>query len=292
MRSFPFTLRSAGLLVLAACTSSEIGPQGPTPPSDGKTAVFLTDAPFPFDGISRVDIHIVDIAMSTQLDTSDVVPWVSVAHPDRVFNLLDLQNGTTALLGEAVIPPGQYRAVRLIFDPSRSSMTATDGGTILGTTSSGGAGINWQSKAERPNLFSLVQEAMAVDQNGEDIVLDFDVGRSFLYDGNGHFTFIPALRAITRAGSGGVKGTLVQAGGGPPVANAVVSVHISLDSLSGVGPLITTTRTNSNGEFRALFLSPGRYDVVAEDLARAIISGARRVEVKAGETAELGEMGL
>lgn len=289
MRSFSLTLGSAGLVVLAACTSNEIGPQGPNTPADGRTAVFLTDAPFPFDDISRVDIHIVEIALSTQLDTSDALPWVTVARPDRIFNLLDLQNGSTAWLGEAVVPPGQYRAVRMIFDPGRSSMTTTDGTSIQATTSSGGAGINWQTKAEKPNLFSLVQEAMAVDQNGEDIVIDFDVGRSFLYDGNGHFTFIPALRAITRAGSGGIKGSLVDAGGSP-IANAVVGIHISLDSLTGVGPLITTTRSNASGEFQALFLSPGRYDVVAEDLARDLISAARRVEVKAGETAEAGEL--
>lgn len=290
MRSFTFTLGLAGLVTLVACTTSEIGPQVPTGPSDGKTAVFLTDAPFPFDGISRVDIHIVDIAMSTQMDTTDASPWVSVAHPDRIFNLLDLQNGSTALLGEAVIPPGQYRAIRLVIDPSRSSMTTSDGATIVGTTTPGAAGINWQSKAERPNLFALVQEAMAIDQNGEDIVIDFDVGRSFLYDESGSFTFIPALRAITRVGSGGIRGSLARTASGSPIPNAVVSVHISLDSLSGLGPLITTTRSNANGEFQALFLSPGRYDVVAEDLARGIASGAKRAEVKAGATVEVGQM--
>jgi hypothetical protein len=289
MRSFSLALGPAGLLVLA-CTTSEIGPQGPNGPSDGKTAVFLTDAPFPFDGISRVDIHIVDIAMSTQMDTTDASPWVSVAHPDRVFNLLDLQNGTTALLGEAVIPPGQYRAVRLIFDPAGSSMTTAGGAAILGTTTPGTDGINWQAKGERPNLFSLVQEAMAVDQNGEDIVIDFDVGRSFLYDGDNRFTFIPALRAITRAGSGGIRGTLARAEGGSPIPNAAVSIHKSLDTLAGLGPLLATSRSSTNGEFQALFLSPGHYDVVAEDLARGLGSEAKRVEVKAGETVDAGQL--
>ena len=91
---------------------AEIGPAGPA--DDGKTAVFLTDAPFPFDRIERVDIHIDEIALSPQADTSEGLPtWVTVAQPERTFNLLDLQNGTTALLGEADVPPGQYRAVRV-----------------------------------------------------------------------------------------------------------------------------------------------------------------------------------
>ena len=93
------------LAVLAACATSEIGPAGPA--GDGKTAVFLTDAPFPFDRIRRVDIHIDEIALSPQADTSEGLPtWAVVARPERTFNLLDLQNGTTALLGEAEVPPG------------------------------------------------------------------------------------------------------------------------------------------------------------------------------------------
>jgi len=98
-----------GLAALAACNAAEIGP-GPGL-DQGKTSVFLTDAPFPFDSIVRVDIHVGEIALSPSADTSEGAPdWVVVAAPDRTFNLLDLQNGSTALLGEAVVPPGQYRA--------------------------------------------------------------------------------------------------------------------------------------------------------------------------------------
>ena len=129
---------------LAACNAAEIGPSAL--PDDGKTAVFLTDAPFPFDRIERVDIHIDEIALSPQADTSERLPtWVTVARPERTFNLLDLQNGTTALLGEADVPPGQYRAVRVRFDPDRSGMTDRDGGHPA---------IAWQAKGEVPSLFS------------------------------------------------------------------------------------------------------------------------------------------
>ena len=54
---------------------------------------------------------------------------------------------------------------------------------IVTTTTPGAPGINWQAKGENPSLFALVEEPMAVDQNGTDIVIDFDVGRSLLYDG-------------------------------------------------------------------------------------------------------------
>jgi hypothetical protein len=278
------------LLGSAACDAYETGPQAPTPQPGGMTAVFLTDAPFPFGDIARVDVHVKQIALSEALDTSTAAPgWIVVATPERSFNLLDLQNGATALLGEAEVPPGRYRAVRLTFDPTRSSMTRVDGGTI-GTATAGSVGINWQAKGEAPNLFALVEEAMAIDENGEDIVIDFDVGRSFLYDGGGGFTFLPYLRAITRAGSGAVQGQLLRADDGAPVANGVVSVHLAPDSGSAIGPLLATSRSGSDGRFTASFLRPARYQLVGEDLQRGAVSPPRTVEVRAGTTADGGEM--
>ena len=268
------------LAALAACNAAEIGPSGP--PADSKTAVFLTDAPFPFDRIERVDIHIEEIALSPQADTSEGLPtWVTVARPERTFNLLDLQNGTTALLGEADVPPGQYRAVRVRFDPDRSGMTDRNGGHPV---------IAWQAKGDVPSLFSMVEEPMAIDENGEDIVIDFDVGRSFLSDSSTDgFIFIPFLRAITRAGSGGIEGTLVNAETGHPIPLAAVSIHYDFDTASALGPLVSTTRTDESGTFKASFLRPGRYTVLPEDLARRTAGPTRDVQVEAGETVDAGE---
>jgi hypothetical protein len=280
MHSLRLALAVAGALGLAACNTSETGPAGP--PRDGRTAVFLTDAPFPFDLITRVDIHVSEIGLSPQADTSQGPPaWITVATPDRVFNLLDLQNGATALLGEADVPPGQYRAVRVTFDPALSSMTDKHGGHPA---------INWQSKGVTPTLFGLVEEAMAIDENGEDIVIDFDVGRSFLPDGaSGGFIFVPFLRAITRAGSGAIAGTLLRSDSGEPIPLAAVSVHHGFDSTSAVGPLVATSRADASGAFKASFLRPGRYTVVPEDLDRDVVGPSRSVEVRAGETTQAGD---
>jgi hypothetical protein len=279
MHSSRLALAMVGALALAACTSSETGPVGPG--REGKTSVFLTDAPFPFDRITRVDIHISEIGLSPQADTSQgPLGWITVATPDRIFNLLDLQNGATALLGEAEVPPGQYRAVRVTFDPARSTMTDTDGGHPA---------IDWQAKGDVPTLFGLVEEAMAIDENGEDVVIDFDVGRSFLPDEGAGFIFIPFLRAITRAGSGGIAGTLVHSDGAAPIPLAVVSIHYAYDSATTVGPLVATSRADASGAFKASFLRPGRYMVVPEDLERDVVGPTRSVEVKAGETAQAGE---
>ena len=277
MRSGLALMAAAGVL---ACNASEIGPAGP--PAGGRTAVFLTDAPFPFDRIARVDIYVAEIGLSPQADTSEGLPtWVTVARPARTFNLLDLQNGATALLGEADVPPGQYRAVRVTFDPARSSMTDAEVRHPA---------IDWQAKGEVPTLFGLVEEPMAIDENGEDIVIDFDVGRSFLPDNStGGFLFVPFLRAITRAGSGSIEGLLVNRETGDPIPLAAVSIHYAFDTTSSPGPLMATSRSDKSGAFTASFLRPGRYAVVPEDLARQSVGPTRSVEVRPGEVTRAGE---
>jgi hypothetical protein len=286
MRGLELALALTGALLLPSCNTSETGPQSP---AEGQTSVFLTDAPFPFDGVSRVDVYIESIALAVSADTSDAgPPWVTVATPNRAFNLLDLQNGATALLGGAVVPEGQYRAARVMIDPNRSSITDNEGHGIVTTTTPGTPGINWQAKGENPSLFALVEEPMAVDQNGTDIVIDFDVGRSFLYDGNGGFTFIPWLRAITRSGSGNIAGAVRRAASGDPIPNVAVSIHVALDSGTSLGPVVATSRTGDDGRFTASFLRPGGYQVQAEDLGHQIESEVKRVEVRAGKTTEAG----
>jgi hypothetical protein len=282
MHSSRFALALAGMLGLAGCNASEIGPAGPPPGEVGRSAFLLTDAPFPFDRITRVDIHIDEIAVSATADTGQGAQgWISVARPNRAFNLLDLQNGVTALLGEADVPPDQYRAVRMTVDPGKSSMTDRDGGK---------PSILWGPKGEIPSLYSLVEEAMAIDENGEDIVIDFDVGRSFLTQpGSDDFIFIPHLRAITRAGSGSISGTLVNEETDAPIPFAVVSIHLANDTVITNLPLISTTRTDADGVFHASFLRPGPYTVVPEDLERSAVGPSRTVDVRAGQTTQAGE---
>jgi hypothetical protein len=145
----------------------------------------------------------------------------------------------------------------------------------------GTPGINWQAKGQNPSLFALVEEPMTVDQNGSDILIDFDVGRRFLYDGDGGFTFIPWLRAITRSGSGNIAAMVRRGDSGDPIASAAVSIHVALDSDTTLGPVIATSRPGGDRAFTASFLRPGRYQVQAEDLGGQKLSDIKRVEVQA-----------
>jgi hypothetical protein len=234
--------------------------------------VRLTDGPFPFDRVSRVDVHIVSVDATEDADTTaGTVAWTKIAAPRETFNLLELQRGVTAIVGEGAIPAGQYSAVRLIIDTEQSSITLSDGTA---------ATVQWPVLGELA-LHALVQDALATyaPDTEMNVVIDFDVGRSFHFveagadtlgtnPSNGYFVFIPWIRAVNEAGTGGIQGTVTADldgdGAVEPVENASVTV------MSGdptFGPLtwhaVATGRTDAAGTFVVDFLIVGSYIVHA-----------------------------
>lgn len=254
--------------ITAACYKDDS-----TSPTSGKpvTTVLITDAPFPFDTVQSVNVYIVSIAVSTQPDTggsADNLTWVTVTEPHRQVNLLELQQGDTALLGAGEIPAGQYRAVRLVLDTDSSAgIRYTDGSAAL---------VHWNG-AGRQALHVFVEAAVDVPAEGTDIVIDFDVGRSFHYNdlGDGGFNFFPWIRAVNRAATGSIAGTVGRdssGGGSPgPVPRATVSAW-------GGGPsnwyIYSTGVTDAAGHYRLAYLLPGTYIVGVDPPRTASTLGA------------------
>src|SRR6266568_2106099 len=84
--------------------------------------VLLTDAPFPYDSLGSVNVYVVRIEANAESDTSGTGNWVLVTEPGKSFDLLALQQGATALLGEGELPAGQYHSIRMTIDTNRSSI--------------------------------------------------------------------------------------------------------------------------------------------------------------------------
>ena len=221
------------------------------------TRVFITDAPFPFDTVQSVDVYFISISASTEPDTgsnANNMQWVPIVEPHRQINLLSLQRGDTALLGENQIPADQYKAIRVIIDVDSSAVRFKDGSQAV---------VRWHGSG-RQAYHAFVEAAMDVPDQGADIVLDFDVGKSFLYDsiGDGAFDFFAFIRAVNEAATGSISGTVTSdtSGGGAagPVANATVS-------LWGGGPtnwsVYSTGTTDAAGHYKLAYLLPGSYIV-------------------------------
>jgi hypothetical protein len=252
------TLVTMCALGVFACTDATGG-------GTGTLTVRLTDAPFPFSDVSSVDVHIVRVdarrdepSENEAEDDDDMSEWTTIATPDASINLLSLANGTTMNLGQATLPTGTYRGFRLVIDPSQSSITLNDGTQPA---------VHWPSAA-RTGIKITLDEPISLTENGSVMVVDFDVGRSFVLRGNdlrnNGLLFKPTLRGtateITGSASGTVRGDNAT---GPLVADATVEVLKDGTALTDtdVANVIATTKTDANGAFTFGFLLPGSYEL-------------------------------
>ena len=159
----------------------------------GTLVTRLTDAPFPTDEVQRVDIFVVRVD-ARQADVSDTDAnsslddqssassgWKTVATPNATFDLLSLQNGVAATLGQVNLPAGTYNGFRLIIDQSKSSATLKDGTVLNGGST---PGIKFPSAGQSGIKISLAQPVTIVANTETDLVVDFSVAQSFVMRGN------------------------------------------------------------------------------------------------------------
>jgi hypothetical protein len=189
---------------------------------------------------------------------------VTIATPERTFNLLDFQGGAATLLGEVDLPANQYAAVRVVINTGRSSVVRNDGSS---------APVHWPISGEL-SLFAFVPRPLAISDAGARIVLDFDVGLTFLDDGGGGFYFAPTIRAVIEEETGGIGGVVTGTsieGDAMPAANVAVTVFaMPADTLGQslqYAARIGTGRTDAQGHYLVAFLPAGRYAVLAEEPA-------------------------
>ena len=258
----------AALAGLTACGDS----------GSGTMTVRLTDAPFPFAEVSRVDVHVVRVDARTSEPTTaeagnvnEQSSWTTIASPNAVINLLELANGTTTNLGSTTLPTGTYSGFRIVIDPAQSSITLKDGTKPE---------VQWPSAAQTGIKVNLDQ-AISLTENGSVVVLDFDVGRSFVMRGNSiknnGLLFKPVVRGtatdITGSASGVVRGDNAT---GPVVAEATVEVlkaGTTIDNTDDAN-IVATGKTNASGAFKFAFLLPGTYVLRATPPAGSVYKPA------------------
>jgi hypothetical protein len=246
-----------GLVAGAGCYRDALDPSADLVP----TTVLLTDAPFPFSLVDRVEVYVSQIAASM---TADTLPgnqrWLIIAEPRRRYDFLALQRAVTAIAGTGQLPAGTYRAVRMIVN-SDSSRVVLHGGRT--------ARVRWPATGA-VEVPAVVEQPLDVD-TGTTLVLDFDVGRSFGYNVDPLFDFVfaPVLRAVRADRTGGLIGTVrgdPDGTGAPqPIADAIVTVYRG-SALAAASSwwVAATGRTDADGDYRVGFLLPGAYIVRLE----------------------------
>ncbi len=257
------TLLKLSLLALliigfASCSSDDnsINNEG-----KAKLALRLTDAPGDYDAV-YIDVKNVVIKYNGGQD--DVALGINAG----IYNLLELTAGVNVLLYNDEVPAGSISQIRLVL--GEENTIVVDGETLpLATPSAQQSGLKIQvNETLQPGILY-------------EFMLDFDVDKSIVSQGNGGYSLKPVIRATTAAESGAISGKVLPAG----MLTMVTAVNGSLE---------ISSYTNLQGDFLLSGVPDGNYTVTIQaDLGLGIPSVAiENVTVVQGEVTSMGEINL
>jgi hypothetical protein len=242
----------------------------------GQISVKITDAPFPINMVeyAEVTINKVEIRSAASEDESS---YMTLTDEDfsATFDLLLLQNGATANLIEMDIPVGSYDLVRLHVDTAEVKVI---GGDVyyLKVPSGSQTGIK---------VF-VNQPIEVVGGLSAELLLDFDINRSFVVQGNpgtpagiNGFNFTPVIRAVNQSETGRISG-YVRNNSEEVITGATVYTEIAPEDT-----LFTTT--DVDGFYALVGLDPGPYFVTAQEAAHDTVK-VENIEVVIGNNTEQG----
>ncbi|MFY0625069.1 MAG: DUF4382 domain-containing protein [Reichenbachiella sp.] len=242
----------------------------------GKLNIELTDAPFPTDLVEQanVSIDLLEIKKSNASEGGEE-DYLILSENELSFNLIDLTNGITTALVGMQIPVGEYDQMRMRIN--EATVVLKDGSIFDLDIPSGS--VN--------GVKIIFKSPLSISENAEEnLLLDFDVSRSFVVQGNASspsgingFLFNPVIKAINLSETGSLSGTVSDELSKNPLPNSQISIYAA-DTLN------TTTFTNIDGDYMALGLSPGVYKVAAENNSYLSMT-EENILINQGEETEL-----
>ena len=217
IRILSVILAGAGAALLACADHSVTGAS--MQKGQGAIAMQMVDAPSALDSVASVNIFVVrvdarlKVADSTAAEKDvdgdgdtgdrdhvrrDSTAWVTIASPNKLFNILALQGSDTAFLGTAVVDTAKFRSFRLVIDPAQSNVVLKNG-TVLTATSTPSA--DFFSHGRHGILVDLDNDADVREGATTTITLDFRLGESLFLHGSsiGHDGL--DIRAVVRGHS-------------------------------------------------------------------------------------------
>lgn len=246
------TAATFAAVLLAGCneTTDPNGPSGTgsggggMPPTTATFRVLLTDSPS--DQLDSAVVYISQVYLQGD-DGRQVISDSAMS-----FDLLVLQNGVTAELADSVVPTGSYEQLRLIVDSARAvlkaPLTFRDGSTTAAMKVPSGSSSGLKVKFGGP---------IVVDSGEVVVVIDFDVSRSFVFQGPPwapkSVSLKPVINGTYRNVAGSISGTVTPA-----------SAKAQLFAIrNGIDTARTTFADTLTGAYTLQFMPPGTWTVAA-----------------------------
>ncbi len=217
-------------------------------------SIRMTDAPGPYDAV-YIDLQSIEV---TGPNGQNIL---LNAYPG-IYNLLDLANGVDTLIATGAMDISKVEQVRLILG-SNNSIVVNGTSYSLSTPSAEQSGLKLQ-------VHETLQAGVMYN-----LLLDFDVYKSIVEQGNGGYKLKPVIRTVQTAISGAVKGSISPAG---------ISAYVTATSLG----LSYTTAVSGNGYFLLRGIPGGIYTVTITPELPYLPATILNVNVNTGTTTELG----
>lgn len=266
--SIPIALFLAVTVLFVGCDDGGTGSDG----SMGTMTVEMTDAPI--DSADAVHVFIERVEVQSQDAEGEEGEWIVLSEPQQSYNLLELVNGATEVIGTRELEPGTYDQIRLILSQNGHSVVVDGTEHNMMVPSGPQTGIKLNINAEiQPDIEYV-------------LLLDFDASRSVVAAGQPgnpvKYLLKPVIEATEKAITGNIAGVV-----NPAEAQPVVYAIAGSDTLSG------TIADTTNGDFRLIGLEEGIYDVSVEprneDYQPATVED---VEVEVEATNDIGTVEL
>jgi hypothetical protein len=198
---------------------------------NGRLKMYLIDSPAALDSVvicvTRVEVH--------RVGNDSTSGWFVINDSTRYFDLLQLTNGVSEILGDSSLPAGQYTQIRLyIGDGSYVIDQGIKHDLEVPSGSQSGLKLIHQFTIEAGKLYELL--------------LDFNVEKSIVITGNGQYKLKPTIKVTPVVISGSISGQVL-----PLDAQPTIWTVYGTDTI--------TTYTDPQGHFKLMGLLQGLYDV-------------------------------
>lgn len=235
----------------------------------GTMTVEMTDAPI--DSADAVNVSIERVEVNNQEDSEG---WIALNEVNETYNLLELVNGATTVLGSKGLEAGTYNQIRLILAQDGHSVVIDGEEYAMMVPSGAQTGVKLNINAEIEPDIEYV------------ILLDFDASRSVVKAGQNNpavqYLLKPVIKATNKAVTGSIGGSV-----NPAEAQPVVY------AIAGSDTLASTIADTSNGDFKLIGLEEGNYSVSIDARKETHQDTTiEEVSVTVGETADLGTVEL
>ena len=224
-----FFLSMLSFFVLIGCSdqTTNVDPVDP----NGRLKMYLIDSPATLDSViicvTRVEVH--------KAGNDSTSGWFVINDLTRYFDLLQLTNGASAILGDTSLPAGQYTQIRLFIG---------DGSYVIDQ----GIKHDLEIPSGSQSGLKLIHQFTIESNKLYELLLDFNVEKSIIITGNGQYKLKPTIKVTPVVISGSISGQVL-----PLDAQPTIWTVYGTDTIS--------TYTDLQGHFKLMGLLQGLYDV-------------------------------